>query len=510
MRIKNFITFLLLLILLGVVFFVGRPKLAAFYYNRGCLHHDSSRFNEAIQDFKQSLAINPSVSSVYFMLGMSYESKNMVREAVVSYQKAIEIDFKNIAAVSNLSEIYLKKNDYAKALAFIKNLEGIDPGNQRLEELKARVSLEAATDYVSKGNNAFLAGDISKGYGLVKEALVFRPDFAFAYYTLGFFDMMQHRDKDAIEQIQKALRIDPKFFLAHKLLADIYVKKGRYNEAVLEYQEGLKVNERDASIYNDLGILLDRLERYEEAIRYLKKSLELDPDNLDIRYSLASTYRDNNDFEAAKQEYKKILNVKSDYPHIYNDLGDMYTLQAKSLEAEQSYQNEIVFARGRMALEPRNVAAMNDLAYALNKIGQTAQAKQVIDNALALSPGYSQAYLTLAKIQENLKDFKGAEASLQKAKGAFGNATFIQNDISRIKDEIESFQKEKKEIEFVPPFLSTDKPVSARWVTVTLKNGRKIKGSVKKEDDKKIVLEVNEGGSAGTVTLYREDIDKVE
>jgi|GEM_PF-484592 len=510
MRIKNLINLFILLFLLGVVFFVGRPKLAAFYYNRGCLHYDNNRFDEAIKDFRQSLAISPSVSSAYFMLGASYEPKNMTKEAVVSYQKAIEIDPKNIGAVSNLSEVYLGNKDYAKALKLIKKIEGIDPDNQKLGELKERVTLEAATHMLSKGNDAFFSGDIAKGYSLVKEALGFKPDFAFAYYTLGFFDVMQHREHDAIERIREALRIDPKFFLAHKLLADIYVKEGRYDEAVQEYQEGLKVNERDASIYNDLGILLDRLERYEEAIRYLKKSLELDPDNLDVRYSLASTYRDNSDFEAAKKEYQEIIKVKSDYPHIYNDLGDIYMVQARMVEAQQAYRNEIVFAQERMVLGPGNVAAMNDLAYALNKMGQTAQAKEVIDRALALSPDYSQGYLTLAKIQESLKDFKGAEASLKKAREVFGNAAFIQEDISRIKDAIVSIQKEKKEIGPALSPLPVNNVFSLRLATVTLKNGRRIKGGVKKEDDKKVVLEVHQDGGVGTVTLYRQDIDKVE
>lgn len=510
MRIKNVVNLLILLCLLAVVFFVGRPKLAAFYYNRGCLHYDKSHFDAAIMEFKQSLTVKPDVSSVYFMLAASYESKKMTEEAVVSYQKAIEIDPKNIAAVSSLCEIYLKKNDYAQALNLIKKIDRIVFGDERLKELKASVSLEAATDLVSKGNNVFLAGDIPGGIALVQEALAYKHDFAFAYYTLGFFDVMQHKEKEAIERLKVALRIDPKFFLAHKLLADIYVKEGRYDEAIQEYREGLKGNEQDASIYNDLGILLDRLERYEEAIRYLKKSVELDPDDLDIRYSLASTYRDSNDFEAAKKEYEKILKVKSDYPHIYNDLGDIYTMQAKIAEAEQAYRNEIAFAKKRIASDPHSVVALNDLAYALNKVGATVQARQVIDEALTLSPDYSQGYLTLAKIQESLKDFSGARASLEKARQAFGNAAFIQNDISRIKDKVNLLQREKKNQESALPSLSTKAIVSSRTVTVILKNGRKIKGAVRKEDDAKIVLEVNQAGSIGTVTFYRQDIDRVE
>jgi len=467
---REIIGFLILFLLIGVFIYIGRSKLAVLHYNRGCRYYDSSRYNEAISAFKESLAIDPSAPFVHYQLAQAYIA---------------------------LSEIYLKKEMYDEVLATLRKVQLISPSDQAVQKMVGTVSLDATVACIEKGTDAFLAGDRNKAYDLVNKALLFKPDFPFAQYTLAFFDYSLRKDEEAEERLKGILRLNAKYLPVYHLLGMIYLRKNQYEEAVKTYEEGLRIEDKDVSLNNELGLALNRLERYDDSARYLETAVSFDPTNLGIRYSLASNYRDKGNYEVAIAEYEKILRVKPDYPHIHNDLGGIYRQQGRNNEAQQAYQKEISFVRQRILSNPKDVIALNDLANALNNVGDYAQAKQLIEQALGLDPGYAEAYFTSAQIYENLRNYKEAMKALKKAGELFGDAAFIRKAISRVEKEGRSFQN--RDIKDFSPL-----------VVVHLKNGRQMKGRIRKEDDAKMILEVALEDAVGTVTLYRDAIDRVD
>jgi tetratricopeptide (TPR) repeat protein len=263
-------------------------------------------------------------------------------------------------------------------------------------------------------------------------------------------------------------------------------------KAISSYQRALSLNPSDPDLCNDLGIILMQMERYSEAQFYLKKASELKPENYDIRYSLASVYRDGGKLDEAISEYKKVIQDMPDYPNIHNDLGDIYRQKGQSEESLKEFNAEIEHSQVRLLAKPDDPFLLNNLAYALNGSGQPDRAMEIIEKVIAAEPNYRQPYITLAKIYERKGDFDAATEALHKARAVSNVSNFIDRDIERFKKQLQTFGDDTYAID-----------------TIYLKNGRQIHGRIKEEDSEKIILDVGFGGSTGTLTFYRNAIDRV-
>jgi len=490
---KKISELLILLVSLIILVYIGRIKLAAFYYNQGNDYYERGLYEESIVSFKKSLKIIPSIANTHYMLANAYMERNMQDKAIEAYKKTIQIDPRYTRAYCALSQIYRTNQMYQDAVNQLQQAESIAPSNQEIKKLLNDISFEYIADCLDKGTNSFLAQDKPKAYALLNKALEIKPDFAFTHYTLAYFYFADHNYTEAEAQLNRVIQIDSQFWPAYKLLGDIYFQKGIYKIAINKYQAALALNYNDATLHNDLGLALVQMEQYDEAIVYLQEALRLDPKNLNIRYSLASTYRDKGRFNEAISEYKKLAHFQPDYPNLYNDLGDIYRQQGKNKEALEAYYEEINYNQRRLSTNPNDTVMLNNLAYAFNGIGEYNKAKEIIEKVLALQPNYRQAYLTLSKIYENLGNFKEALAASAKAKVLSTQTHFIDRDIVRLNKELE---------------LSDDMAFFAPD-TIYLKNGRKIKGRIKEEDEEKIILEVKLGNVIGNLIFYRNTIGQI-
>ena len=167
------------------------------------------------------------------------------------------------------------------------------------------------------------------------------------------------------------------------------------------------------------------------------EAVKLEPDNLNMRYTLACIYRDSARPDEALAQYQLLLNSRVDYPNVYNDLGDIYFQQSKFQQAQEAYLKEAGYDRQRLRVSEHDIVTLNDLAYALNGAGDSSEAKELIDKAIAISPGYRQAYLTLAKIHEKNNRPEEAIRALQKSKELSKELSketnFIDREINRLK-----------------------------------------------------------------------------
>lgn len=490
---KKIIESLILLALLILFIYSLRLKIAPFYYNRGNEYYERRLYEKATAYFRKSLRFNPSMAITHYMLANAYMERNMQDKAIESYKETIRIDPRYIGAYCALGQIYRDNQMYQEALALLKEAEGITSSNQEIKKLLDEVSFEYMADCLDKGTDLFLSGDKLRAYALIKEAVEARPEFGYTHYTLAYLYFNEHNYGEAEKILNKAVELDPKFWPAYKLLGDICFQKGLYEEAIRKYQVALALDYNNAVLHNDLGLALMQMERYAEALVYLKEAIRLDPGNLDIRYSLASTYRDRGMLNESISEYKKIIQVRQDYPNLYNDLGDIYILQKKKEEALEAYQKEIDYSRRRLSANPDDPAILNNLAYAINGLGEHNKAKEIIGKVLALYPKYRQAYLTLAKIHEKLGNSKETLALLAHAKTLSGQVNFIDRDIVRVKRELKSLDA---------GFVPTE--------TIYLKNGRHIEGRIQGEDKEKVILEVILGNARGNLTFYRNAIERIQ
>jgi len=491
--VKKIAEILLFLILLAVLIYLGRPKLASYFYNRGCSYYDRGVYTQAIVFFEKASKIAPEIADIHYTLANTYIEEKMTDKAIEEYREAIRVDPGYVAAYLAISRIYSSREMYDEAIEQLEKINQKEPADPRIRDAINNVSFAYMAACFDKATELFISGDKERAYDLLYKALNLNPNLAFMHYTLGYFYFTDRNYALSKKSLDQALQVDPEFWMAYKLKGDIYAAEGEYEKAIDEYKKSAALNKNDAVLYNNLGLTYMEMERYPEALEYLQQAVKLSPDNINLRYSLASVYRDNRMFDQAVSEYQKLIGEKPDYPNVHNDLGDIYKFKGDNSLAISEYKKEIEYCREKLRDNPDDLVSLTDLAYAINGIGEEVdKAEEIVGRVLKIEPNYRHAYITLAKIYENKGQVQQSICALAKAKGLFRQTGFIDNDISRLKKEIRTFSGKEG-------FAKTHK--------IYLKNGRQISGKIKQQDKDSIVLEI---GPQGNITLFRDSIEKIE
>ncbi|MFH1505334.1 MAG: tetratricopeptide repeat protein [Candidatus Omnitrophota bacterium] len=488
---KKIIELLITSILLIILIYLSLPKAAAFYNNKGIDYYDQGLHEKAVLNFKKSLKIKP-FPITYYNLANAYAKLKKESEAAGEYKNSIQAKPENYSPYLALSQIYLNKQMYEEALNLLYEAETKFPAEEEIKKARESVSFEYMLDCANKGVESFLTGKKQEAYFLLNKALEINNSSAYPYYFLGYFYKTDNNYTQGEEILKKALLIKSDFLPAGTLLGDLYYEQNNYKKAISAYKACLAINFDNSYVHNNLGLCFMNIEHYSEAIAHLEKALQFSPNNLNIHYSLASLYRDKGLLDLAIVEYQKILKQLPEYPHIHNDLGDIYLLQNKKNEALKEYSIEIKNCQSRIKAEPDDIDTLNDTAYAYNGIGDYSKAKEIIKKTIKLRPSWRQAYLTLAKIEENLENKNNALEALDKAKSLSAYTDFIDKDIARLKQTISSPAQKS---------FSFDK--------IYLKNGRMIEGIIVKETEDKIILRIYVGKSQGITILPKGRIKNI-
>lgn len=431
MRKKRKILFLA--VCLAILFFVGRDRLAEFYYRMGHARYGQQAYREAANYFHKALGLKPS-AELHYALANIYLEEGAGDKALQEYREALRQDRRYVPAYQSLAEIYFLRESYKEAFDLAREAEAALPNDPDIRALKKKVAFEY---FLNAALAAFEKGTKFEARELLKGALEANPQSAAVHYLLALsFD--DGKDFYRVEDhLREALRLDPKFFLARSFLGDVFSEKGDFERAVQEYQFSLALHPDDPVALNNLGLAYMHLERYGTAIPYLEKALAVDPSNIQIRYNLAAVYRDRGMTEKAVENFKNLLAMRPDYPDAHNDLGDIYRKQARERDAFGEYQAAIAWCEAKLLDNPEDPFVLTELAYAYNEIREHEKARGLIDQALRLAPRHQKAYLTLANIYKNSNRPADALEALNKAKQLSSQEyLFIEDAIANVREQL--------------------------------------------------------------------------
>jgi len=96
---------------------------AEFYNNRGIAYDEEGQYDQAILDYNKALEINPRYAEAYNNRGVAYANKGQYDQAISDYNKALEINPRFAAPYQYRGNTYMTKglyneafSDYSKAL----------------------------------------------------------------------------------------------------------------------------------------------------------------------------------------------------------------------------------------------------------------------------------------------------------------------------------------------------------------------------------------------------------
>lgn len=164
-------------------------------------------------------------ASLYVQLAKMHERNGKLNEAVGEYDRALDIDPKDLSALLGLAQMYDRIGRYEEALVF---------------------------------------------YG---RAIKVAPDNATIHNDLGLCLARSDNMKDAAAAMRRAVSLDPKKVLYRNNLATVLLELGRVDEA---YETLESVHGAAVAHYN-VGFLLNKKQRQAEALKHFELAATLDP-----------------------------------------------------------------------------------------------------------------------------------------------------------------------------------------------------------------------------------------
>jgi protein O-mannosyl-transferase len=177
------------------------------YQHLGNYLNEQGLTKEAIETYDFAIQIHPSWPEAYIDLGDVLLKMGLFDEAISQYERAIQLKPNNARAHSRLGLAWLKKNHLNEAI------------NQLQESI--RLNVNDAEAHNNLGVTLGKEGRLDEAIGQLEEAVSLKSDYAKAHCNLGIVLTSKGLNEEAIAQLTQALKLQPNYPEAEKQLNEL-------------------------------------------------------------------------------------------------------------------------------------------------------------------------------------------------------------------------------------------------------------------------------------------------
>jgi TolB-like protein/Flp pilus assembly protein TadD len=229
-----------------------------------------------------------------YLLGkqrMAKSSSVAVEEAIVYFEKAVELDPGFALAYVGLAKAYVN-NVYFLGL----------PPNEMY----------------------------TKAEDLIERALELDDQLGEAYAVLGWIQGERKNYEDAEVKYRRALELNPNSAFTYSKYAGVIQELGQFKEALTLYKKAVELDPLSAGMFLQVGHSLVALGRFDEGLAWHEKALDVDPALSIVHWTLAIHYwLTSGEYEEAIRWFRKAISSDPGDPfhpahlgRLFMDLGD--------------------------------------------------------------------------------------------------------------------------------------------------------------------------------------------
>lgn len=412
------------------------PRRANFHAALGESYFTVGKTDQALEEFKTLVSIDPSPRSYVFM-GLCYRHLGKFDEAKDYLKQSLSADANSVPALFNLGFIARKERDYPAAENYLERavrLDGNYPealfelGSLKMDEKRYEEAIPLFKHFVE------VTGDPTQGYyklaisernlhqaeAAERDMNVFKtlsksPQPA-PYPLQHFFDYLERRSTLSKEQQNEAdlseleleVRQHPDRPRSFYLLAEAFLKLGRTSDAMQSLQRLDAISGGDFRTELNTGVLLGRFHLYADAIRYFQTALKLNPASDDAKYNLAEAEFQSGNYEDALQPLLQVSQDGQKGSSYLGLLGDVYSRLGR-------YEDASLRLRQAVTASPDKDQYYASLAVILLRAGDVENADRVARSGLARIPDSGLLYWTAGIVAVVRGQELDAEKLLKKA-----------------------------------------------------------------------------------------------
>ena len=444
------------------------PEQLSGWVRLGNAYRDANRPEEAAEAFRRALEIDEEVAAIHYGLGEARALAGDDEGAVRSFERALEIDPSATRVRYPLGQAYRRLGRIEEARRFVsrsggQELEFPDPLIAELESLA-----RGSAAFLARGNLAAFEGDPAEQIAQYRAAVAAAPEDAMAQDSLGFAlarageleEALEHlteavrlapdngeirhhrgrllaaagRSDEARTELEAALELIPGLVEARLDLAGIHAFAERFDEALAQLDAILAEQPDNSGIRGRKGELLLAIERYAEAEELLRRLAEDEPDNAMARMSLSKALASQGRWDEAIAVLDEVADSDADaavrasalaargaartrqgrIDEAIADLRRAIEVRADQTQARFQLAN-LLGQRGEygaaaeqylqvVAVQPAHHAARLGGATALALAGRPAEAKDLLEDGMALPQPDPRVALVLAQLLATAPD----------------------------------------------------------------------------------------------------------
>jgi tetratricopeptide (TPR) repeat protein len=404
-----------------------RPNDVTAQKYMGGVYYDLKNYDAALEAFRKAIKQEPGVKGIYKQYAQIVISKGLNAEMQTAITGAIASGEADGPMYSALAGFYQKQGLYDKAIAMYQKASELDPRN---------VSFISA---LAKCNEK--AGHLDEAAIFYGQALALNPSTVEDYKTLGNLFVKRNKKAEATDAYKKYLdkKLDN---TAARYVADFAYSQKNYEEASRYYSLINGADAKNPDMLYNFSQSCYNLKNLKKASELLNQLVSITPQNPEA-YKLLSMIaaQDENQKNAAANYLMKYLTLKPADAASQKNLGDMFYEQKDTEGALRAYRKAISLDPAIKGIYKRyyelsvSKGSAPDIDAALSGADKTGE----VDAAM---------YIQLGSLSEKKSLFPKALGYYQKAQQLDPSNSLITSSIARcqvksgnIADAIISYQQ---------------------------------------------------------------------
>jgi tetratricopeptide (TPR) repeat protein len=318
-----------------------------------------------------------SLSQAYFLLGQVLVRQHKLDEATNELNKVLELRPTHQQARMLLGQVYLRLGNLDGAVGAAKEAIRFDPQFIPALELLANASA-GLTDWAAAS-------------AAREEVRRLIPDNVNNLISLGALYVQRHMTEEAEKVFDRAYELDKDNSLLVRGLADFYADSGRSEKGVQLLDAYVGRHETMPEAWILRGEFAARVSGLAEAEKYYRTAAKLSPGDPKPLVALGDVYARANNLATAVTIYLQAVAVKPEAPEAKRHLADVYMAQGAYGQAQATI-DEVLKA------DPKDAIALVVAGRIASREEKPDLARQYIEKALAIDPGFGEATLRLAEL----------------------------------------------------------------------------------------------------------------
>ena len=297
---------------------------------------EKQNYNLAISDYDDIIYRFPDRALPYYEKGVILKETKDFDKAIVSFQKARELNPNKESYLNGIREIAQRKEKQASQYAKNK--------------------------------------DFTNAIPMYEEAISYYPEFIQAYFNLAKSFYFLRDYESAKNTLLSSLKIDPSQSQSLKMLGDIYKKERNYEESINSYKKAIRVAPKYHKAHYSLAVVLDISGDPENAKKSLEETLKIEPSYFKAHETLGIINMKLGDNDSAIENFLNTISIsKKSYKANY--------LLAEIHISKEDYSTAKSYAKDALDIKKNCAPAFYYLGLAEKNLGNIAAAKDAFESA---------------------------------------------------------------------------------------------------------------------------------